>query len=173
MDHGEKLGLKYHERWTAEETTTLRAGVAAGESWETIAGKLPGRNWCMAKHRARWLGIERSEKQVPVAWTEAEDAEVRAGVAAGETTAAIAGRLPGRTVNAVRKRRAALREGERPVVERWTEREDAALREGFESGTKWKEVAEQLQGRTMNAAAARATKRLGLKRDDSKGSAEA
>jgi hypothetical protein len=118
----------------------------------------------MVRHRARTLGIERSEKRVHVAWTEAEEEEIRAGVAAGETIEEIAKRLPGRTLRAVEDRRAALREGERPVVERWTGAEDAALREGFESGKTWKEIADGLPGRTRNAAQIRGNQALGLKR---------
>jgi hypothetical protein len=164
---GHALGLKHREgdnAWTADEDATLRAGVEAGEPWKTIAATLPGRTACASKDRAKMLGIERSEKQVHVAWTEAEDAEIRAGVAAGEATAEIAKRLPGRTLRAVELRRAALREGEPPVAERWTEAEDAALREGFESRKSWKEIAEGVPGRTMNAVAARGINQLGLKR---------
>jgi hypothetical protein len=164
---GLRLGLKHRDRgipWTADEDATLRAGVEAGEMWNTIAEKLPGRTAKASERRATQLGIERSEKQVHVAWTEAEDGEIRGGVAAGETTAEIAERLPGRTLSAVQARRAALREGDHPVAERWTEAEDAALREGFASGKKWKEVAEGLPGRTMKSVAARGNKQLGLKR---------
>jgi hypothetical protein len=118
----------------AEEEAALRAGVEAGERWKTIAEKLPGRSGEAAQFHARWLGIERSEKQVHVAWTEAEDEEIRAGVAVGENTAESAKRLPGRTLVAVQARRVGLREGERRVREHWTEAEDAALREGFASG---------------------------------------
>jgi hypothetical protein len=110
--------------WTADEDATLRAGVESGESWETIAAALPGRTLYASKGRARTLGLERSEKRVFAAWTEAEDGEIRAGVEADETTA--------------------LEEGE--VKQRWTEAEDAALREGFESGKSWKEVAVQVRG---------------------------
>jgi hypothetical protein len=152
---GLKLGLKHGEAgvlWTAEEDAMLRAGVEAGESWKSIAERLPGRNGDMAKERAKRLGIERSEKKVLVAWTEAEDEEIRAGVAAGETTEEIAKRLPGRTLDAVRHRRKALRDslGEQgeSVREPWTEAENAALREGFASGKSWKEIAKDFPRRT-------------------------
>jgi hypothetical protein len=164
---GSRLGLKQREAgvpWTADEDAMLRAGVEAGESWKSIAGKLPRRTGEMARHRAGQLRIERREKRVVVAWTAAEDEEVRAGVAAGETTAKIAGRLPGRTLVAVEIRRAALKEGERRVLERWTEREDAALREGFASGKSWKEIAKAFPARTENAVRARGIGGLGLKR---------
>jgi hypothetical protein len=170
------LGIERSEKrvsvaWTEAEDAEIRAGVEGGESWKSIAEKLPGRDGNMVRHRAERLGIERSEKQVHVAWTEAEDEEIRAGVAAGEMTKAIAKRLPGRTLPAVESRRAALREGERPVVERWTEAEDAALREGFASGKSWREIAEGLPGRTMKAAQTRGLKQLGLKREAADGSA--
>jgi hypothetical protein len=62
---------------------------------------------------------------------------------------------------AVQARREGLREGERRVVERWTEAEDAALREGFESGKTWREIADGLPGRTRNAAQIRRNQALG------------
>jgi hypothetical protein len=169
-----KLGLKQREAgvpWTAEEDAMLRAGVEAGESWKSIAEKLPGRNGEMARHRARQLEIERSEKRVFVAWTEAEDGEIRAGVAAGERSAQIAKRLPGRTLEAVKHRRRVLRDslGEQgeSVRQLWTEAEDAALREGFASRKSWKEIAKDFPGRTQKALERRAQKELKLKRDDS------
>jgi hypothetical protein len=149
--------------WTADEDATLRAGVEAGEGWKTIAEKLPGRNEATTRLRANLLGIERSEGRVHIAWREAEDEEIRAGVAAGETTAEIAKRLPGRTLKAVETRRAVLGEGGY-VKERWTEAEDAALREGFESGKTWKEIAAGLPSRTGNAVRVRGSQALGLKR---------
>jgi sugar phosphate isomerase/epimerase len=179
--HGMKLGMKHHGGWTAEEDATLRAGVEAGAPWETIAEKLPNRTVQASRYRARQLGIERSEKKVFVAWTEAEDEEIRAGVAAGERNAEIAERLPGRTMGAVEGRRTRLLKGERTldalrdslreqgesVREFWTEAEDAALREGFASGKSWKEVAKDFPRRTQPAVETRARKRLLLKRDDS------
>jgi hypothetical protein len=164
---GEKLGMKHHERWTADEDATLRAGVEVGESWEAIAEKLPGRNGDMVMERARRLKIARSEKQLRVAWTEAEDEEVRTGVAAGETTEEIAKRLPRRTLDAVEHRRTRLLKGRRPVAERWTEGEDAALREGFASGKCWKEIAKDFPSRTQWAVKTRGLTRLKLKRRDS------
>jgi hypothetical protein len=121
--------------------------------------------------RARRLAIERSDKPVRLAWTEAEDGEIRAGVAAGKTTKEIAKKLPGRTPGAVECRRTALLKDERPVVERWTEAEDAALREGFESGKRWKEIAEGVPGRTEKAARSRVLRGLGPKREAAAGSA--
>jgi hypothetical protein len=168
-NRGVKLGLKLREAgipWTADEDARLRAGVEAGESWNTIAGELPGRNGVMAKERARRLKIERGEKQVQVAWTEAEDAEIRAGVAAGETTKEIATKLPGRTLSAVEARTSRLRE-DGGVRERWTEAEDAALREGFASGKSWKEIAKDFPGRTQEAVKKRGQKQLKLRREDS------
>jgi hypothetical protein len=159
LKHGE-AGIP----WTADEDATLRAGVEAGEGWETIAETLPGRTAAASRTRAAQLGIERSEKQVHVAWTEAEDEELRAGAAAGETVQELAKRLPGRTPNAVAIRRFLLGGNKLPVAERWTETEDTALREGFASGKKWKEIAEGLPGRTRKAVAARGSKQLGLKR---------
>jgi hypothetical protein len=142
--------MKRLDRWTAEEDAMLRAGLEAGGSWKSIAEKLPGRNGDMARHRARQLKIERSEGKVLVAWTEAEDEEIRAGVAAGETNEEIAKRLPGRTLEAVKHRRIALRDSLREQgesVRLWTEAEDAALREGFASGKSWKEIAKDLPRR--------------------------
>jgi hypothetical protein len=169
-----RLGLKHCEAgvpWRADEDATLRAGVEAGESWETIAGKLPGRTADASENRAQRLKLERREKKVFVSWTEAEDEEIRAGVAAGERNAQIAERLPGRTLDAVESRRTKLLKGQRSVAERWTEAEDAALREGFESGKTWREIAEGLPNRTMLAAQSRGLRYLGLKREAADGSA--
>jgi hypothetical protein len=101
---GRRLGLRPRERWTADEDATLRAGVEAGEPWETIVERLPGRTGQMAQLRARWLGIEPRGKQTHRAWTEAEDAEIRAGVEAGESWQAIAERLSGRNDEMVKGR---------------------------------------------------------------------
>jgi hypothetical protein len=167
--HGERLGMKRLDRWTAEEDATLRAGVEAGEPWKTLAERLPSRTVQASRYRASQIGIERSEKQVHVAWTEAEDEEIRAGVAAGETNEEIAKRLPGRTLDAVKHRRTALRdslrgEGE-SVTEPWTEAENAALRKGFASGKSWKELAKDFPGRTKNAVKVRGRQRFMLRRD--------
>jgi hypothetical protein len=158
---GETLGLKHREAgvpWTADEDATLWAGVESGELWETIAATLPGRTTYASKDRARVLGIERSEKRVFVAWTEAEDGEIRAGVAAGETTEEITKKLPGRTLRAVQARRAALKEGEH-VRQFWTAAEDAALRAALASGKTWKEIAEGFPGRTKGAVEQRGSGR--------------
>jgi hypothetical protein len=100
---------------------------------------------------------------------EAEDEEIRAGVASGATMAEITERLPSRALDAVRVRRASLRVREGPRA--WAEAEDASLREGFESGKSWKEMAKAVPGRTEKAMASRATKRLRLKRRDGAASA--
>jgi hypothetical protein len=99
-------------------------------------------------------GFEGSEKQVHVPWTEAEDEEVRAGVAAGLAAAEIAKRLPGRTLMAVQTRKTPLGVGQQ-VKERWTQAEDAALRNGFEPGKSWKEIDEGVPGRTLRAVETR------------------
>jgi hypothetical protein len=147
--------------------------VAAGESWKAIAEKLPGRCGDKAMARAKRLGLKRGEQQVEVGWREAEDEIIRAGVAAGEGSAEIAERLPGRTMKAVEHRRTALKigvgRGEPRVCEPWTEAEDAALRESFASGKTWKEIAEDFPGRTQSAVSARGINWLGLKRQDSGG----
>jgi hypothetical protein len=179
QSRGTRLGLKHCEagaRWTADEEMRLRVGLEGGESWQAIAAGLPGRTAYGSEHRARQLGLERETPPMVVeAWTEAEDEVIRAGVAAGEATNEIAKRLPGRTPSALASRRVVL--GERPVTEgelrvlqRWTDAEDAALRECFESGRSWREIAEKLPGRTMFAVKTRGIKQLGLKHGDSAGS---
>jgi hypothetical protein len=169
-NRGQKLGLKQCPAgipWTAEEDATLRAGFEAGESWKAIAEQLPRRSTDLVRRRGLLLGLERGEKRVLVAWTEAEDEEIRAGVAAGETDEELAKRLPGRSQCAVEKRRLMLTGSEHPA-ERWTKAEDAALREGLASGKSWKEIAKEFPGRTRRAAEMRAN-RLRQKRDESDG----
>jgi hypothetical protein len=171
---GHLLGVKHGEAgipWAADEDTTLRVGVEAGESWKALAEKLPGRTVVESKSRAKVLGMERRGRSVVVAWTEAEDEEVRAGIAAGETVKEIAGRLPGRTLPAVMDRRLRLLDNQPRVLKRWTEAEVAVLREGIEAGKTWKEIAKDIPGRTEKAAQSRALRGLGLKRGDSEGSA--
>jgi hypothetical protein len=146
--------LRSLRTWRAEEDATVRAGVEAGESWDAIVERLPGRNGRMARYRASRLGVGRGEKRVVVAWTEAESAGTRAGVAVGETSGKIAERLPGRTVAAVRLRRAALKEGERRVFghfERWTEVEDEKIRAAITAGESNAQCAERLPGRSLDA----------------------
>jgi hypothetical protein len=164
---GCKLGLnsgrwKQRKPWRADEEATVRACVAAGEKWRAIAGKLPGRDENEVRYCATRLGLESPRERVP--WTEAEDEEIRGGAAAGESCVEIAARLPGRTLAAVKKRRSELgpKEGEGRVTERWTEAEDAALREGFASGKQWKEIAKALPTRTESAVRTRGTVTLGL-----------
>jgi hypothetical protein len=125
--------------------------------WQTIVEKLPGRTAGGSGFHARQLGLKtgKGDRRVVVAWTEAEDEEIRAGIAAGETSKAIAKKLPGRTVEAVVGRRKRLGKSGR-----WTAAEDAALREGFASGKGWKEIAEDYPGRTDKAVAARGGDRL-------------
>jgi hypothetical protein len=106
----------------------------------------------------------RRKKRSHVAWTEAEDEEIRVSVAAGETIQELANRVPGHTLDAVALRRLRLVGSKLPVGELWTEAEDMALREGFASGKKWKEIAEGLPGRTRKAVETRGSRQLGLKR---------
>jgi hypothetical protein len=104
---GRILGLKHREAgvpWTADEDAMLRAGVEAGESWKSIAEKLPGRTVYALTARAALLEIERSEKRVLVAWTGAEDAALREGFASGKSWKEIAKEFPGRTQDAVEMR---------------------------------------------------------------------
>jgi uncharacterized protein YabN with tetrapyrrole methylase and pyrophosphatase domain len=150
------------ERWTGAEEDELRAGVAAGETSEEIAKRLPGRTLAAVQYHRR--AMREGDRRVVERWTEAEEAELRAGVAAGETSEEIAKRLPERTLAAVQHRRRAMEEFDRRVVERWTEAEDAALREGFAAGKSWKEVAEGLPGRTKDAVRRRGAGEFGLKR---------
>jgi hypothetical protein len=161
---GNHLNLKRRQagtRWTDAEKATLRAGVEARESWVRIAERLPGRSGGGTRNGAKRLGIERSKKQVSKAWTEAEEETILAGVAAGKTSSEIAKDLPGRTLDAVEKRRILLREGA-PLSKPWTEAEDAALRASFASGKKWEEIAAELPGRRVRAVRTRGSKELGL-----------
>jgi hypothetical protein len=163
MARGQRLGLKLQEAWTSDEDAAIRAGLEAGKSWKEIWEGLPGRTFFATQARGWRLGLQ--HREAGAEWTADEDATIRAGVAAGETTAEIAKKLLGRTLDAVGHRRTGLLKGAGRAAERWTEAEDAALREGFGSGKSWKEIAKVLAGRTQKAVETRAQKRLRLKRD--------
>jgi hypothetical protein len=145
--------------WTEGEDGEVRAGIAAGLATAEIAKRLPGRT--LGAVRVRRSALREGACRVMERWTEAENEQVRAGVAASETTAEIAERVPGRTQDAVEHRRATLKLGRR--VELWTETEDGLLRADFASGKTWREIAKR---RTMQAEAARGINRLGLKRHE-------
>jgi hypothetical protein len=155
--------------WRPDEEATLRRSVEAGDSWASVSALLPGRTAIACKTRAQVLGISRGQRRKSDrranAWTPAEDEVIRAGIAAGETSSEIAERLPDRTLKAVEGRRFLVKGKAEPrVTNQWTQAEDSALREGFALGRRWKEIAEELPGRTAEAAATRARKELGLKR---------
>jgi hypothetical protein len=128
------------------------------------AERLPGR--ALVAEQQRRAALRAGDHRVPQ-WTEAEDAAIREGCESGKTWKAIAGGLPGRTAEAVEKRGRdglGLKHRVADGKGRWTEAEDAALREGFESGKTWKAIAEGLPGRTKKAAWKRGSVRLGLRR---------
>jgi hypothetical protein len=72
--------------------------MKAGESYEEIAEKLPGRSMVAARERARAFGLALCEKK---RWTEAEAATLRENFESGESWKGIAKGLPGRSVAAV------------------------------------------------------------------------
>jgi hypothetical protein len=158
------FGLKRCEAstpWTTEEEALIRAGVEARERWRRIAEGLPGRTVGAVRLRGRGLGLRlRETKKVAEAvftpWTAAEDDAIRAGVAAGEDPAEIAGRLPGRHGRMTRTR--ALQLGLKCgalVSPRWKAAEDEAVRSGVAAGESDVQMAVRLPGRSLCAIAGR------------------
>jgi hypothetical protein len=115
----------------------------------------------MTRTRAIQLGLK-CRDNVGCRWTAAEDEALRAGVAAGESEAEMAVRLPGRSLRAIACRKQQLE----PAYTCWTKEEDAVLRQSLESGKSWGEIAEQLPGRTKNAVKDRGG---GMRRTEQKG----
>jgi hypothetical protein len=142
--------------WSEREDAVLSAATQVGLPASLIAERL-ARPIGQARWRRRALGLV-SPAARP--YTEDEDAAIRATVASDASVEALAGRL-GRSSGALRLRAAKLGLLRPTRRRRWAPSEDAALRDGYDSGLSCREIARELSGRTPAAVAARARK-LGL-----------
>lgn len=142
--------------WSEREDAVLAAATRAGlPAW--VVGERIGRPVGQIRWRRRALGLAASAARP---YAPDEDAALRTIVAVAGSLDELAGRL-GRSHSALRLRAVKLglvRPGER---RRWTPSEDAAIRDGYDTGLSCREIARQLPGRTLGAVAARASK-LGL-----------
>jgi hypothetical protein len=115
-------------RWTAAEDDVLREGYGSGLTCAAIAARLPGRSARAVGSRADRLGLPSYGRR----WTRSDDWALRELAARGATVVQIARRLT-RTGPAIRHRAARLglrlRDATRRPPRRWSEQEDAVLRQ--------------------------------------------
>ena len=142
--------------WSAREDDLLRAGTAAGVS-ATVLGALLGRSPDRVRARRRML-IGRRPAGRP--YLSHEDEQIRICVTGDGDLAGVARRL-GRTPDALRLRAKQLGLHDPPPRRRWSDWEDAIVRDGYTSALPCGEIARGLPGRTAASVAARA-RRLGL-----------
>jgi hypothetical protein len=153
------LGIAARRRrmaWSYREDAMLAAATRARLPAAIVAERI-GRSVGQVRWRRRTLGLVSSASQP---YADAEDSALRAAVAAGGGLDDLAGRL-GRSSAALRLRAAKLGLYVPVARRRWSAAEDAALRDGYDTGLSCAEIARALPGRTPAAVAARARK-LGL-----------
>lgn len=153
------LGLaarRERARWSSREDALLTAASASGLSASFVAERL-GRPAGQIRWRRRALGLT----SAPSRLYSAEDDEALRLVLAREGSLELLARRLGRTPDALRLRASKLGLY-RPVRRRrWTPSEDAAIRDGYDSGLTCRAIARGLPGRSSASVTARAGK-LGL-----------
>jgi hypothetical protein len=142
--------------WSQREDAVLAAATRARLPAAVVAERVR-RPVGQVRWRRRALGLVSPPAR---AYTADEDAAVRATVAAGGSLEELATRL-GRSPGALRLRAVKLGLLSPVRRRRWSVGEDAALRDGYDTGLSCREIAGALPGRTPGAVAARAAK-LGL-----------
>jgi hypothetical protein len=142
--------------WSPREDAVLAAATRAGLSAAVVAARVD-RPVGQVRWRRRALGLVSS---APRGYSADEDAALRATIVAGGSVEALAARL-GRSSGALRLRAVKLGLLSPVRRRRWSASEDAALRDGYDSGLSCREIAGALPGRTSTAVAARA-RQLGL-----------
>lgn len=142
--------------WSRREDDLLRAATAARLPATVIAPRL-GRPVEQVRNRRRILGLARAGY---APYAAEEDRAIREAWSASVDLVALATRL-GRSPDAVRIRARELKLVRSASRARWQDSEDAAIRDGYDSGLTCAEMAKELSGRTAEAIAARARK-LGL-----------
>src|SRR6185312_15311580 len=143
--------------WTPREEALLRAATAAGVLAPAVARSL-GRSPDQVRARRRKLVGRTRPPARP--YLPDEDDAIRGCVGWNGDLIALARSL-GRTPDALRLRARALGVYDPPRRHRWTEWEDAVVRDGYTSGLPCAEIAHQLPQRSSASVAARARK-LGL-----------
>jgi hypothetical protein len=142
--------------WSEREDAVLAAATRARLPAAVVAERV-GRPVGQVRWRRRILGLVSSAAR---AYTAGEDTALHETVAAGGSLEELARRLE-RSPGALRLRAANLGLHSPVRRQRWSAGEDAALRDGYDTGLTCREIAGALPGRTPGAVAARARK-LGL-----------
>jgi hypothetical protein len=142
--------------WSQREDAVLAVATRARLPAAVVADRV-GRPVGQVRWRRRSLGLLSPAAR---AYAADEDAAVRATVAKGGSLQELATRL-GRSPGALRLRAVKLGLASPVRRWRWSAGEDAALRDGYDTGLSCPEIACALPGRTPGAVAARAGK-LGL-----------
>jgi hypothetical protein len=153
------LGIAPRRRprpWSPREEALLRAGAASGLPASLVAQRL-GRSTEQIRARRRALVAPRPPARPYPAH---EDEAIRVCVAERGDLGALGRRL-GRSPDAVRLHAQRLGNHRPPRRRRWTDWEDALIREGYTSALGCAEIARELPRRSAASVAARASK-LGL-----------
>jgi hypothetical protein len=146
-------------RWTPDDVRTLREAYAEGKTVSEICAMLPRHSRASIVSTAKSMGFSDVKS-----WDRWSDDEVETLKRLTERRASydeMAAELPGRSVYQIRAKIYYLGLEGHPRLARWTEGDDARLRELVGSGATMDEVTADL-GRTVAAVNARCTK-LGIK----------
>lgn len=142
--------------WSPPEDELLRAGSATGLPAAAFAAPLRRPAEQVRRRRRALVG----SGTAPVGYSAAEDRAIVACWRGAGDVDALAHEL-GRSAASLRLRAQKLRIHQPAPRRRWQPHEDAAVRDGYESGLNCGQIATELAGRTEAAVAARAGK-LGL-----------
>jgi hypothetical protein len=142
--------------WSEREDAVLAAATRAGLPAWVVAERL-GRPLGQVRWRRRALGLAVSAARP---YSAADDAAIRVIFRDDGDVQELAARL-GRSPEALRLRAVKLGVYRPARRRRWSAGEDAAVRDGYDSGLSCERIARELPGRTPAAVAARARK-LGL-----------
>lgn len=145
-------------RWTAREDVVLAGAARSGVSARVVA-QLLGRSVYEVRRRRRTLGLAKASSPRYGVY---EDAALRSTLHNGTNLEELAAQL-GRSSGGLRLRAAKLGLLTPQPRRRWSASEDAAVRDGYDTGLRCATIAHAMPGRTSAAVAARA-RHLGLPR---------
>ena len=155
-----KRGAK-KKKWTVEEDESLLKHVAAGESWEAIAEKLPGRTAQATYHRHRKLtGALQAPKAVWKSYTREEDERIIRAINSGRPVKQVS-EMMDRNERSVRDRISLLRDAGRldtslSFRKPYTDDELELIHEKRQRGMKFKDIARiYFPGRSLSSVASR------------------